>query len=315
MSRQTVSNVLNFPDRVATATRDRVLAAIARLGYRPDLRARNLAARRAGLLGYCLGDDGTGGAMGSFLRGLTRATEESGRHLLLFTAAPGLDGMGVYADLIAQRAVDAFVLADVVHGDPRHAWLAARGIPFASFGRTSLLGAEQPGPWVDVDGAEACARLVSGLRALGHARIAFLGWAGASGAIRERGRGCRSRCAELGLPEVVAVEAAANTIGAGECAVRLLLARPEPPTAVVAASDVLAVGALRAASAVRSELAVTGFDDSPLADAVSPALTSVRQPMGEIAEVLLALLSEPRQDRGVLLPGAIVSRASAPIPV
>jgi DNA-binding LacI/PurR family transcriptional regulator len=315
VSRQTVSNVLNAPERVDPTTRARVRAAIDLLGYRPNRSARSLKTRKAGLIGYCLARrPGLNPFMDVFLHALCGAVEDAGHHVLLFSAPDGEQGMGVYGDLVAQRAVDAFFLSDTVTDDPRPRWLNERGIRFASFGRTG-----GPGPWVDVDGATACAELVAGLFALGHRDIAFIGWSNGMVAGADRLEGWRSECDHLGLPagEDVVVRVESDTMAAGEQAAALLLGRKRPPTAIVTVSDLLAVGALREVVhrglKVGEDVAVTGFDDSVLACAAEPGLTTVRQPIAEIAATLVQLLQAPVDTPAVLLPGEIVSRGSAPV--
>jgi len=322
VSRQTVSNALNAPHRLGPATLARVTKAIDELQYRPNRSARSLSTGSAGLIGYCVPPRAAGSSssmMDSFLHALSAAMETVGRHVLLFTAPPGESGMNVYADLVAQQAVDAFVLSDTERDDPRHRWLTDRGIRFVSFGRTWPPDGPEPASWVDVDGAAACAALVDGLYALGHRRIGFVGWSGRLGTAEDRRRGWRDACTRSGLPTGrFSVSCAADTVAHGERAAHGLLGRASPPTAIMAASDVLALGVMRAVTRrggqPGADVAVTGFDDSPLASAVSPGLTSVRQPVVEIAATALRLLQTPAGDpEGVLLPASIVSRASADI--
>lgn len=320
VSRQTVSNTLNAPHRVEPSTRALVLAAIEELGYRPNRNARNLAAQQAGLIGYCLPTDRTPSAfMDRFLHQLTAAVEADGKHVLLFTAPDGPTGTAGYAELIAARAVDGFVLTDTLDGDPRPGWLAERGVPFVSFGRTWPRDGVEAGPWVDVDGAAACRALVHGLHALGHRRIAFLGWREVTGAMLDRRRGWLAGCAELGLPTDLVGHAVADGADAGATAAEPLLTGPHAVTAVVAVSDVVAVGVLRAvrAAGLRPgvDVAVTGFDDGELTSAVDGGLTSVRQPAGEVAATVVAQLTGRDTRTSVLLPGRIVSRGSAPVEI
>ncbi|NUT50709.1 MAG: substrate-binding domain-containing protein [Saccharothrix sp.] len=312
VSRQTVSNVLNAPDRVDPGTRQRVRTAIEELGYRPNRNARNLAARRAGLIGYCVPvADPPNSFMDRFLRLLTAEVERSGRHVLLFSGT----GPDVYADLVAQRAVDGFVLADTVDQDHRHRWLADRQVPFVSFGRTRH--GDQPGPWVDLDGAAVCHRLVDRLHDLGRSRIAFVGRHGGTAQDRDRLSGWRAGCTALDLPSDRLALADADTVEAGGAAMRNLLDSEVPPDAVIAVSDPLAVGVHREVrrQGLRpgADVAVTGFDDSPLASVVDGGLTSVRQPVERFARTVVDLLDSANGDRGVLLPGEIISRGSAPI--
>jgi DNA-binding LacI/PurR family transcriptional regulator len=318
VSRQTVSNVLNAPERVEPATLAKVQAAIEALGYQPSRTARSLATRQAGLIGYGLARQaGHSLFMDPFLHAMTESIEQTGRHVLLFTAPPGHLGLQTYADLIAQRAVDAFVVSDTVDHDPRHAWLAERGVPFASFGRAWPKDGDQPGPWVDVDGARACARLAAGLHAEGHTRIGFVGWQAPTSAGSDRQRGWRAECERLGLDEheCVAVSAEVDSIEGGARAAAELLDSAVPPTAIVGVSDLLAVGVLnevrRRGLRAGRDIWVTGFDDSVLAASIG--LTSVRQPIAELAATVVSLLDTPYEDRGVLLPGELVLRGSAPL--
>lgn len=323
VSRQTVSNALNAPHRLDPSTLARVRRAIEQLGYRPNRSARSLSTGTAGLIGYGVAGQADGvvnALMDSFLHALCGAAEAAGHHVLLFTAPPGRGGMQVYADLVAQQAVDAFVLSDIVVGDPRPDWLIERGIRFASFGRTGPTGRRQPGSWVDVDGAAACESLVDGLHALGHQRIGFLGWRGGLGAAEDRLRGWRVACTSHGLAagDDLVVRCKDMTVADGQRAAETLLELENPPSAIMAGCDVLALGGLRALAArglrPGRDVAVTGFDDSPLAAAVTPGLTSVRQPVADIAATLLRLLRAPEgHTEGVLLSGKVISRASAPI--
>ncbi|MCC8250112.1 LacI family DNA-binding transcriptional regulator [Saccharothrix luteola] len=320
VSRQTVSNVLNAPDRVDPATRRRVRASVEALGYRPNRNARNLAARRAGLIGYCVPVTNTPSSfMDRFLHLLTAEVEGSGRHVLLFTSATNTAGaVDAYADLVAQRAVDGFVLANTVDQDPRHQWLADHDVPFVSFGRTG--NDDQPGPWVDLDGAAVCHRLVDRLHDLGRSRIAFVGGRGTTAQNLERLRGWKAGCTAFDLPADRLVFAEADTVEAGGVAMRDLLDSEVIPDAVIAVSDPLAVGVHREVrrQGLRpgTDVAVTGFDDSPLASVVDGGLTSVRQPVERFARTVVDLLESTtgaNGDRGVLLPGEIISRGSAPI--
>jgi DNA-binding LacI/PurR family transcriptional regulator len=361
VSRQTVSNVLNAPNRVDPTTLQRVRAAIDHLGYRPNRNARNLAARRAGLIGYCVPVvDTPSSFLDRFLHLLTAEVELSGRHILLFTGSTTRSttrqpttrqptnrqptnrqptnhqptnhqptnhqptDLAAYADLVAQRAVDGFVLADTVDQDPRHQWLADHNVPFVSFGRTG--DSAQPGPWVDLDGAAVCHRLVDRLHDLGRSRIAFVGARAVTAQNLERLRGWKAGCTALHLPSDRLVLAEADTVEAGGAAVRDLLDSEVIPDAVIAVSDPLAVGVHREVRrrGLRpgTDVAVTGFDDSPLASVVDGGLTSVRQPVERFARTVANLLDHPKSntsntsttsDQGVLLPGEIISRGSAPI--
>jgi DNA-binding LacI/PurR family transcriptional regulator len=292
VSRQTVSNVINAPDRVAPQTLARVQTAIETLNYRPNRVARSLRTRASRQLGYCVPPAaGLNAVLDRFLHAITESAAEHGFHVLLFTAPGGPAGLDRYAELLAQQAVDGFVLSDTVTGDPRHGWLAERDVPFVSFGRT-WTGGPQAGAWVDVDGAAGVNQAVEHVHALGHRRIAFIGWPDGSGVGDDRLAGYQAACQRLGVrPRVVRDE---GTIQAGHALAGRLLDEPEPPTALVCVSDLCAHGALSAVTerGLRPghDVAITGFDDMPSAAIPGVELTSVGQPIEEVGTAVVRML-------------------------
>ncbi len=301
VSRQTVSNALNAPERLRPETLRAVRAVIDELGYRPDSRARGLRTRSSSLIGYCIVPQHAGSVntfMDEFLHALCGAVERTGRHVLVFTAPPGAAGLPVYEDLLARSAVDAFVLSETHHDDARHAWLADRDVPFVSFGRTVRDPGHdpgQPGPWVDVDGAEGTAAAVRHLAALGHDTIAFLALPDGNPIGDERLAGWRHACRQAGLPSSEdLVLRCADERAAGQLGIPALLDLAHPPTALVAANDALALASYTelAARGLRpgTDIAVTGFDDSPSARLALPGLSSVHQPVERLAERTVKLL-------------------------
>ncbi|TDD18668.1 LacI family transcriptional regulator [Kribbella turkmenica] len=321
VSVQTVSNALNAPHRLRPDTLERVNRSIELLNYRPNRNARSLRTSAVELIGYCVPSwpNQTHLVMDQFLHALCAAAETSGRHILLFTAPAAVDGMPTYDDLHARRLVDGFVLSQTETHDPRHGWLKDRQIPFVSFGRV-WKETTQPGPWVDVDGAAGSAMAVQHLHETGRRRIAFLGWPQSSGLGEDRLAGWRDRCTELGLPTGgLVVRCAEDTIDEGARATAQLIDSGQPPDGIVALSDILALGALRQLGdrglTAGADVGVTGFDDSPRASVVSPGLTSLRQPMEQIATELIAILTGTRNDvpsERLLLPELVIRGSSAP---
>ncbi|GAA1667603.1 LacI family DNA-binding transcriptional regulator [Kribbella yunnanensis] len=320
VSVQTVSNALNAPHRLRPDTLERVNRSIELLNYRPNRNARSLRTSAVELIGYCVPGwpNRTHLVMDQFLHALCAAAESTGRHILLFTAPPGVDGMPVYDDLHARRLVDGFVLSQTETRDPRHGWLKEKKIPFVSFGRV-WKETTQPGPWVDVDGAAGTALAVRHLYETGRRRIAFIGWPTTSGLAEDRLDGWRTACQALDLPTAgLTVHCPEDTLDAGAHAAAELLDSPQPPDGIVALSDILALGALRELTrrghTPGVDIGVTGFDDSPLADVVSPGLTSLRQPMDDIAAELITILTDPPtgSTERLLLPELVVRGSSAP---
>lgn len=297
VSVQTVSNALNAPHRLRPDTLERVSRSIELLNYRPNRNARSLRTSAVELIGYCVPNwpAQTHLVMDQFLHALCAAAEGSGRHILLFTAPPGVDGMDVYEDLHARRLVDGFVLSQTETHDPRHGWLKDEQIPFVSFGRV-WKETTQPGPWVDVNGAAGSATAVRHLHQTGRRRIAFIGWPKSSGLAEDRLGGWRDECKMLGLPTAgLSARCREDSIDEGARATADLLDSDRPPDGIVALSDILALGSLRELNrrglTPGRDVGVTGFDDSPLADVVSPGLTSLRQPMDRIAAELITILT------------------------
>lgn len=309
VSRQTISNVLNKPDVVSEPTRQRVLAAIEATGYRPSAAGRALRTQRSLAIGMRLypAVDGINGAvMDRFLHSVTEQAQSRGYRITLFSAADTPAEIDNVIDARHVAAIDAAVLTDTFVGDPRPAQLAARNVPFVAFGRPWGDQHAQHA-WVDVDGRAGTLAATAHLHSRGHERVGFIGWPHTSGVGEDRLSGWREGMAETGVdPDdwVVLVEDGARH-GAEAAAVL----RDRGATAVVCASDSLALGAVSVFRGAGAELPVIGFDDTPVASAVG--ISSVAQPVEAAAEttieLLLALLAgEPA--RQVLLEPRLVLR-------
>ncbi|WP_438352387.1 LacI family DNA-binding transcriptional regulator [Microbacterium sp. CJ88] len=287
VSRQTVSNVLNAPDVVKPATRERVARAIAELGYRPHAAARRLRTRRSSTIGIHL-DPYAGGISGvvldRFVHALTERSSERGMRMLVYAARSPEEELARLADLTEGGEVDAVVITGTFHGDPRTGWLAERGIPFVSFGRP--WGADDVSApahlWVDVDGAAGTRAATRHAIASSGPRVGFLGWPVGSGTGDDRERGWRE--AGAGGPRLVTEESVA---GARDAAGRAIV--DGELDALVCASDSLAIGAhVAAVAAGRGDLPIIGFDNTPAAEALG--LSSVEQLPEEVAGGALELL-------------------------
>jgi DNA-binding LacI/PurR family transcriptional regulator len=311
VSRQTVSNVINTPGVVREETRERVREAITELGYRVNQAARQMRTGRSRLIAVRIepARDGINGSvLDRFLHGLTDAAGVAGYRVMLYTAADDADEIATYDELLSAYDLDAFVLTSTHHGDPRTTWLAARDVPFVTFGRP--WGAPETHSWVDVDNAAGTAAATEHLLAAGHRRIGFLGWPSGSGVGDARREGWH-RALGPGGPSAEAIDG----VDSGASAARAMLRADEPPTAIVCASDSLALGALQAARELGRGVAIVGFDDTAVAQAVG--LTSVSQPLAEAAARCVDLLAElldgraPSRPTTVLLPPSLVVRQTA----
>ncbi len=323
VSRQTVSNAFNAPDRLRPETLQRVRAAIDELGYRPNQAARSLRSHSTRVIGCRLLPSNSGGVLDRLLHALCDAARASGYDVLTFSARDDDEEIEVYTDLLRRGAVDGFVLTNTHHLDTRPGWLLEHAARFVAFGRA--WGVRRTAhSWVDVDGAKGTSEAVEHLARLGHNRIAFLGVPAGSGVGDDRYRGWERAAEQLSLPVKGLAQRAEDGIESGRTLTRRLLESARPPTGIVCVSDSMAIGALRAIEdrglSAGRDVSVVGFDDSPIAAVLRPGLSSVRQPIESVAheliDVLLAELSERGRApaRQLLAPRLVVRESSGPAP-
>lgn len=319
VSRQTVSNAVNNPDLLRAGTLERVQAAIEELGYSPNRAARNLRTRASHLVGlrFAPVPEATANAtMDRLVHSLVEAADEAGYHVLLFAGDDG-DPVAGYADLLRSTAVDAFVVTDTYLGNPQASWLTEHRAPFVAFGRPW----DHPDarhPWVDVDGAAGTGLAANHLLERGHQRIAWIGWSDDSVINRDRRTGWERALYFASLDTAGLDRAADDTVAGGRAAAAELL--DLGVTGFVCASDTLAVGVLHELDAcglaAGPAYGVVGFDDSQVARLLPGGLTSVRQPLEEVAVELVRALEallgpEEHPPSEVLLAPTLVVRGSS----
>jgi LacI family transcriptional regulator len=318
LSITTVSRALaGYPD-VAAATRERVRLAATASGYVPHPVARQLRQGRSNAVGVVLpAEPGhfTDPFFTELLVGLGEAFARHDIDLVVTAASPGGDEMRTYRRLVDGRRVDGIVLARTRVRDERIGYLLDRGFPFVAHGRTEE---SRPYPHVDADGAAAFALATRRLIALGHRRIALVNAPAAFSFARHREAGWRAALAEAGLPRCPS-EAGEATEESGMVLATRLLSRQTRPTALLCATDRLAVGALHAVSAAGlragRDVSVIGYDDLPMATYTDPPLTTIAQPIrtmaGRLAEMLIARIGgAPAEGLAEIWPAPLVPRAS-----
>ncbi len=320
VSRQTVSNAVNNPELLRADTLVRVQEAIGDLGYSPNRAARNLRTRSSHLIGMRMGpvqEYTANAAADRFVHSLVDTSREAGYHVLLFSGDPE-DPESGYDDLLRSTAVDAFVVTDTYLGNPQASWLRERRAPFVAFGRPW----DDPSathPWVDVDGAAGAELATRHLLDKGHTRIAWIGWRKDSFIGEDRRSGWSRAIKEHGLSTSGLASRVEDTVNSGREASAVLLDEAHP-TAFVCASDTLAMGVMHTLSErglhAGEDVAVVGFDDSQTAQVMHPGLTSVRQPLEDVAievvNALEGLLAHPRHiAAGKLLSPTLAVRRSS----
>jgi LacI family transcriptional regulator len=322
VSRQTVSNAINNPDLLRPDTLVRVQESIDALGYSPNRAARNLRTRASHLIGMRIGpaQEGTANAtMDRFVHSLVETSREAGYHVLLFAGTGSrTDPVAGYDDLLRSTAVDAFVVTDTYLGNPQAAWLQERRAPFVAFGRP-WDNAHARHSWVDVDGAAGTELATRHLLDKGHHRIAWIGWRKDSRIGEDRRSGWSRAMHGRGLPTAGLASRVEDTVASGREASAHLIDSAQP-SAFVCASDTLAMGVLHTLRdrglRAGEHIAVVGFDDSQVAQVVPPGLTSVRQPLEQVAveivSALESLLAHPPASGGrVMLTPTLAVRGSS----
>ncbi|MCE4557209.1 LacI family DNA-binding transcriptional regulator [Pelomonas cellulosilytica] len=293
VSIKTVSRVLNHEPGVHETTREQVIKVVEALRYRPKQSARSLAGGRSFLIGL-LYYDPSAAFVGSVQQGATLRCRELGYHLVvesLHNDAPDLRQQ-IDRMVLALRP-DGMILTPPLCDNPEVlSALRESGTPCV------LMSPERDihgVPSVRMDDVHAAEEITNLLISLGHRRIAFIKGPPdqSASAARYQGFANALRAHDIELdPELV--RPGSFTFESGREAAHQLLSRRQRPSAVFASNDDMALGVLAAAQrlglAVPAELSIAGFDDSPSASLVWPPLTTVRQPVAEMARTAVEML-------------------------
>ena len=325
MSVATVSRVLNDYDDVSAATRERVMKFARELDYTPSAAARTLVKQRSQVIGVIL-ETGEGHPdlqhpfFQEVLVGLKHRLGAGGYDLLLFsTELPGNDsGDASYLRRARHHRVDGVVLMGVDRDDPEVEKLVGSGIPIMGVD-LDIVG--ERASHVSSDNVGGARLAVRHLHSLGHTRIATIAGPQETKPGADRLLGFRAELRALGLESPAGYEQLGDFYStSGEAAMRELLTLPEPPTAVFAAADMMAIGAMKAVEAaglqVPEDVAVVGFDDIQIAPLIVPALTTIRQDKVGLglaaAKALVEQIESPDVTPPVLtLPVELMVRASS----
>ena len=308
----TVSRVQRRSDRVAVATRDRVERAIEELNYRPSALGRSLARGSHEATGIVF-PDLSGPYSSAVILGYEEASAAEGSSVLILGTHRRPSAVDQVLDLAAR--VDGLVIMGRTVDNAVVEELQRRGVPVVLLARSPVAGADS----VSADNRGAAKGLVGHLIEHGHRAMVFIGDPAASADAAERWEGFLAAHAAAGLTPAFDAVPCAFRESDGRDAGHATLAASRRPTALVGANDEIAMGLLEAANEaglrVASDIAITGWDDIPAARHLSPALTTVRQPMHDIGRRAAALLHErisgtrwePRHE---VLPTELVVRSS-----
>lgn len=304
----TVSRALNGYDDVSAATRERIIQLARELDYTPAHAARTLVTQRSHVIGVFL-DTGEGHPdlqhpfFHEVLVGLKDQLGAKGYDLLLFASQTNTGG---YLSRCQQHHVDGAVVMGIEADDPELRRLAKSEVP--TVGVDVQIDGGEKTSYVMSDNVHGARAATAHLAHLGHRRIATITGLLDTRPGLDRLRGYRDALGDAGIAlRDEFVRRGDFYVEAGHREAAALLALAEPPTAIVAASDLMAVGALQAAAArglrVPEDLSIVGFDDIMLAAHLRPGLTTVRQDKAGLgAAAGRAVLSHLGDDAGVPAP-------------
>lgn len=317
----TVSRALGGYEDISQETRREVVRVAREMGYEPHLGARSLQQQRTSTFSLILPVTRnlrfTDPFFSEFLSGLV---QEAGRHdySINLSTDQQADERTTYLRQIRGRRADGYVVVRLQRQDARITLLQEQNVPFVAFGRTD---GPNDFPLVDVDDTAGMRRMVDHLVALGHRRLGCIAEPTrfTKGYLRLQGFRSGLMAHHLTVDEELIVETNFRERSGREGAERLL-DHPQPPTAILACNDLLAVGAMQVAHErgieIGRELSITGFDNIPLAANAHPPLTTVDLPahhLGtQVAKMLHQLVTDtPPASRQVILTPTLIKRASS----
>jgi LacI family transcriptional regulator len=317
----TVSHVINGTRFVSAERVERVHLAMHELGYTPDATARSLRVGRTDTIGLVIPDN-SNPFFAALARWIEEAGFEAGYTTILANSNERPDREHRYVSTLVSKRVDGLILSPS-RGD--HSTLARllknAGTPVVVVDREADLPGADCVLYDNEGGSCEAARY---LVELGHTSIACVAGPADATSATERVTGFRKALADAGvaLPDHAVVEADFHFSGGREATARLL-GTGEKFTALFAANDLMAAGAIRELAerglSVPGDVSVIGFDDAPLAEMISPALTTMRQPLQEMAQAAVSLLLSRLTDadggqptRRVLPTSLVIRESTAP---
>lgn len=283
VSISTVSRVLNGTVPVAEPTRQRVLAAVRELNYRPNAFARSLVTNRSGGIGVIV-NEMTSPFYGTLVRGVEQVFEAADMHLLVASGKAQADRERKAINLLLSRRVDALIVHLEALPDEEVLELLAGEVPVVLVGRHIAEAGDRS---IAIDNEYGGRLAVRHLTDNGHRVIGHLSGPLSFPDSRARLQGYRQALEEAGMPfdDDLIIESDWLEEGGYQATLRLLKRRPDL-TAIFAGNDQMAIGAYQALRSsgrdIPTDVSVVGFDDVVFASYLYPTLTTVRQPLLEM---------------------------------
>ncbi len=313
----TVSRVMNDSSEVSAATRERVKKAIEELHYLPNTLAKSLRSKQTHTIALVVSDI-TNPFWTTIARGVDDMATRNGFHVILGNTDESPEKEANYINILLQRRVDGIIIAPTTNDKKRLAVLKRQKVPCV------LIDRQVDGFKSDVVHSNTCEgahRLTQHLLNLGHRRIAIVTGPASVSTAEDRVRGYSQAMRECGVPDQEqTIERSNYKQDGGYASVRTLLNREPRPTAIIAANNFMAIGALQAiiqaGLRVPEDIALACFDDIPHLSTIYPFLTVVDQPAYEMgatsAQLLIDRLTahKHRKVREVVLETELIIRKS-----
>lgn len=316
VSYSTVSRVINNKDHVSPEKRERVLRAMAQLGYVANEQARSLAGGASRVVGLLV-DSLNSSYMDEVIRGIDDALDAENYDLMLYTTHRRKTKESAYVTKLTRKLADGLLLILPRNAGAYLDTLWQRRFPHVLI---DYLSDGQNVPSITVTNFRGACDAMDYLLSLGHRRIGFITGNMEFGCARERLEGYQATLKKHGIPIDPQLVCEGDFLQPqGYHCARRLLSLPQPPTALFVSNDMMAFGAMEAAREqglrLPEDLSIVGFDDIPQAAHVHPALTTVRQPLEEMgrsaANLLLKYIAEPAAEvERIELPTALIIRES-----
>ena len=317
----TVSRALNGYDDVSAETKKVILSAAEEMGYRPNIIAQRLQKQKTDTLGFIVPTFGprfSDPFFSEVLAGVGNMASDLGFDLLVSTQPPGEKEYKAYRKMMNGRRVDGFIIVRTRRNDERINELVKQDFPFTAFGR---IEGGNDFPYVDEDGVYGMRQIADHLVGLGHTRIGCIAPDPELMFAATRLEGLKSGLAAHGIQ----LNGSMCKIGdltqkGGYIQAKAIMNGSNPPTAIVACNDLMALGAISAVQdldlEVGRDVTITGFDDIPLAEYSHPPLTTVHQPIyqigGMVCEMLIKIIKGQELERKhILLEPTLVIRESS----
>ena len=313
VSTATVSRALSQPDKVSQTTRDKVMAAVEQSGYQPNTAARQFRTQKTETVLVLVPDIGNP-FFSNIIQGIESEALAAGYRVVLGETNPDLSAAGTYAGYMQQQHADGVIL---LGAEGAERFVDTPG------GKPVVMACEYLAdsslPHVRIDNVTAAADAVSYLIELGHKRIAYIDGPVHNPISQDRLEGYQLALQRAGIEVDKSLLSRGDfSPASGHQAALSLLGSDNPPTAIFAISDPMAIGAMRAASEmginIPGDLSLMGFDDIRFAGFMTPALTTINQPRRQLGatamKMLLARLSDESTPLEMVLEHRLVVRES-----